>query len=90
MPRTATTRRRRSAAENPVVPALFKPPAELGELRNIYRRADGTLRHGATWRDRGTAERAREILPGETFVELRDMQNAADMALAGVSGAQEG
>lgn len=63
--------------------AMLKPPAELGEYRNVYRRPDGSLRHGPTWRDRVTAEAMREVLPGERFVELRDMRDADDMAPTG-------
>ena len=62
----------------------LKPPAERGEFRNIYRQADGSERHGCTWSTREAAEEAREVLPGESFVELRDMRNATNMALAGV------
>ena len=68
--------------------AQSKPPAFLGEYRNIYRRPDGTLRHGCTWRDEETAESMREVLPGETFVELRDMRDATDMAPTGATGDQ--
>lgn len=64
--------------------ASFKQPAARGEFRNIYRRADGGERHGCTWSTREAAEEAREVLPGEAFVELRDMRNATNMALIGV------
>ncbi|TGD98070.1 hypothetical protein [Methylobacterium nonmethylotrophicum] len=60
---------------------------DLGEFRNIYRRADGTERHGCTWRDRATAEAMREVLPGETFVELRDMRFASDLSPTGTAPA---
>jgi hypothetical protein len=60
-------------------------PTDLGEYRNIYRRADGTERHGCTWRDRDTAEAMREVLPGEMFVELRDMRFASDLRPTGTA-----
>jgi hypothetical protein len=69
----------------------IKLPTLLGAYRNIYLRPDGTERHGCTWRDRETAEAEREVLPGETFLELRDMSAAAHLAPTGTpSLSQEG
>jgi len=77
-------------AESQAAPGLYKPPVGRGEYRNIYRRSDGSERHGCTWHDRESADAMREALPGETFVECRDLRDATDMALVGVSGAAEG
>ncbi|GJD92869.1 hypothetical protein [Methylobacterium iners] len=51
-------------------------PADLGDCRNVYRRADGSLRYGCMWRTREAAEAMREVLPGETFVELQDCRTS--------------
>lgn len=76
--------------ESDRTPGPYKRPVERGDYRNIYRRADGSERHGCTWHDPASAEAMREALDGETFVELRDMRDATSMALVGVSGAAEG
>ena len=71
-------------------PGPYKGPVERGEYRNIYRRPDGSERHGCTWYDPVSGEAMREVLDEETFVELGDMRDATSMALVGVSGATEG
>ena len=92
MARNAIVQRRPRGGPRCSAPALppLKPPAHLGEYRNIYRRADGTERHSCTWRDQQTEEAAREILPGETFVETRDMRDATDMAPTGAPAVLDG
>ena len=54
-------------------PGAYRP-ATLGngEYRNVYRRPDGSLRIGPAWRDPEAAFLGCEILPGESFVEMRD------------------
>lgn len=75
--------------ESDSTPGPYQRPAERGDYRNVYRRADGSERHGCTWHDPASAEAMREVLGGETFVECRNMRDATDMALAGISGAAE-
>lgn len=52
----------------------FRPPAFLGEYRNFYRQADGTIRMGPAWRDIETAATMRDLEPGETFVVCQNMR----------------
>lgn len=73
--------------ESERTPGAYAKPAERGDYRNIYQRADGSERHGCTWHDPVSADAMREVLDGETFVECRDMRDATSMALMGVSGA---
>jgi len=75
--------------ESQRTPGQYQRPVERGEFRNIYRRADGSERHSCTWHDPVTAEAAREVLEGESFVECRNLRDATDMALVGVSGSVE-
>lgn len=68
----------------------LKPPAHLGDYRNVYRRADGTERRGCRWNDRESAAAAREVLEGETFVELRDELAGTDAAPTGAPAVLDG
>ncbi|WP_437871305.1 hypothetical protein ACSD7O_22270 [Methylorubrum extorquens] len=73
-------------SERDRAPGPYGPPTiGNGEYRNVYRRADGSSRIGPAWRDPEAASLAREAMPGETFVELRDTRwdMVSGSALAG-------
>lgn len=61
-------------SETDRAPGQYKSPADLGEYRNFYRRADGSIRIGCAWRDAATAQTMREIDDGEFFVTCRNTQ----------------